>query len=120
VSNDVDVVYESPRTFQMWRYTVSHSQLLLRSTKEDGGSTRIEILFKNVKAMKVVPLYEGITISEAPDGERRRIVEELPFRDSAPQVWIVKSPSFRGYVAAGAIVTHEDEREYDESSSLLP
>lgn len=120
MTSDAGVVYESPRTFQTWRYTVSHRQLLLWSTKEDGGATRVEILFKNVAAMKIAPVYEGIRISEATGEDRSAIVEELGLSERNQHVWIVESPRFRGYVAAGAVVTHEDEREYNEPSSFTP
>jgi len=44
------VLFESERFFQLWRMTVSHGRVLLRSTKADGIATRIDVLFKNARA----------------------------------------------------------------------
>ena len=52
-------LFVSDRFFQIWRYTVSHRQLLLRSTKSDVAHTRIEILFKDVSLMLMELRSEG-------------------------------------------------------------
>ena len=111
-------MYKSNRMFQVWRYTVSHHQLLLRSNKENSFPTRLEVLFKNVAFMAVPPVMRGVTITECGAAG-----DELPSFLNAFQIskpWYrIETEGAAGYIAAGAIVTNEDDRGYEESSSLL-
>lgn len=106
--------------FQTWEYTVSHGQLLLRSTKSDDTPTRIDVLFKNVDAMKIARNYSGLRVREATDVERDSLLDELALEDPTQSLWIVESTGFRGFVAAGVMLVHEDDKEYDEPSALMP
>jgi hypothetical protein len=54
-------VFRSERSFAVWAYTVSHSQLLLR-TRTAGGQPRIDVLFKPVEAMKIRTDFDGLVI----------------------------------------------------------
>lgn len=51
-------IFRSERSFALWAFTVSHSQLLLR-TRTAGGGSRIDVLFKPVEAMKVRADYDA-------------------------------------------------------------
>ena len=53
--------------FQLWGYTVSHGQLLLRSTRSELRPTQIDVLFKNVGYIQLPVLLEDpeVTLSEA-------------------------------------------------------
>ena len=110
-------MFASDRMFEVWRYTVSHRQLLIRSNKGNASATRLEILFKNVAYMALPPVMNGLRISACKAGE------ELP--DAARVVGIskpwyrIESDGLVGYVAAGAVVTNEDELDYEEPSSIL-
>jgi len=39
-------IINSGRFFQLWSYTVSHSELLFRSTKSPEFTTRIDVFFR--------------------------------------------------------------------------
>lgn len=110
-------LFSSPRRFELWRYTVSHGQLLMRSNKGVGAETRIEILFKDVGFMALPTLLEGLAISEcAADAEG------VPSRPALPpgQSWYrIESGGGDFYVAAGSVTVNEDALEYDEPSGLL-
>ena len=111
------------RRFQMWEYTVGHGQLLLRSPKTTGLSTRIDILFKNVAAVHLPTILDGLAVSEATEGERSELhVQVDPSRLEGRKVFVVRGSNFMGYVVAGIVASHEDEREYHEPSrfSLTP
>lgn len=59
-----EFTFVSPRKFSVWVYTVSHSQLLLRSTKQyANAATRVDVLFKGVDAMDVPTLMHGLTVN---------------------------------------------------------
>lgn len=53
------------RIFRLWAYTVSMRRLLLRSTKNETFLTRVEVLFQNVKAMRLPTVLEGLVVTEA-------------------------------------------------------
>jgi hypothetical protein len=40
-------VADFQRKFQIWLYSVSHGQLLLRSNRSDEFRTRVDVLFKD-------------------------------------------------------------------------
>ena len=50
------------RKFKVWHYTVSHSQLLIRSV---GNDKNIDIYFGNLKYMELPSILDGVLISEA-------------------------------------------------------
>lgn len=111
-------IFCSDRMFEVWRYTVSHRQLLIRSNKGGSSATRLEVLFKDVAFMAVPSVMKGLSITEYGTKD-----DELP--DSLNSLNISK-PWYRieadgavGYVAASAVVTNEDNLEYEAPSSLL-
>lgn len=66
--NDVPentVLYQSDLTLQVWAYSVTHSQLLLRGLADDG---RVDLLFKDVDAMTISTSYAGLTVRRSPTG----------------------------------------------------
>lgn len=95
-------IFRSEREFAVWAYTVSHGQLLLRAT----GRPRIDVLFKNVSAMKVRAEYDGLVIRCATEDESERPGERL----------LVLGDS--DYVVAGAVGWREDDGRDNEPSSL--
>lgn len=111
-------IFSSDRVFEVWRYTVSHRQLLLRSNKGNSAPTRLEILFKDVAFMAVPPVMKGVTITECGAAD-----DELPAGINALRVskpWYrIEADGTVGYIAAGAIVTNEDNLGYEEPSALL-
>lgn len=56
------IEFESERPFQMWRYSVGHSMLLLRSTKDEQHDTRVDVLFKRVERLDLPTVCQGLTI----------------------------------------------------------
>lgn len=108
--------YKFSRMFQVWAYLVSHGQLLLRSTKAAGVPTRIDILFKDVAAMKLPARFETLTISIV-----AKHPEELdPDLVRSRTFFRLSGPRFEGYVVAGSMTQSEDQREFDEPSGIFP
>lgn len=92
--------FETDRTFQIWRYTVGHGQLLLRSTKEEGGpTTRVDILFKGVDWIDMPTRTNGLRIE--PNGEHS---------------FSVSGEGWTGRVAAGGGWAREDDGSYADPS----
>jgi hypothetical protein len=116
----VDTASAPDRVFQLWCYTVGMGRLLLRSTKTATFRTRIDVLFQNVKAVKLPTRLDGLSVRPASDDELRAIEEDsglLAAEDT--RFFIVEGSGYAGYVVAGVMVTHVDEGEYNEPSALL-
>ncbi len=115
------LVDQPARVFQVWAYTVGMRRLLLRSTKGEGCTTRVDVLFQNVKVLNLATLLPGLTVTEADEEQQRRIVDAtglLP--DDEVRFYVVTGASYEGYVVAGVCVQVEDEGEYFEPSELWP
>ena len=112
-----EAVVSSDRLFQVWRYTVSHHQLLLRSNKTDGDGTRLEVLFKDVSFMAVPSLMRGLEVTLCNPSD-----VDLPFHVSTEHGsnWYrISTNGSVGYVAAVACQFKEDGLEYYDESGLL-
>ncbi|MGI5206275.1 hypothetical protein ACQEU6_32470 [Spirillospora sp. CA-108201] len=117
-------LFRSDRSFTVWAYTVSHGQLLLRTrtTWRDGvRSSRIDVVFKPVLAMKVRTEYRhGLVIRCAGQEEARRIYAESS--DVEPGVeahcLILETGNDQDYVVAHAVGWAEDMASEREPSAL--
>jgi hypothetical protein len=109
----------SARGFQVWEYTVSHAQLLLRSVRDELNSTRVDVLFKNVGFLALPTSMTVEAIEEVPDDELGS-VSGLPAEavSGGRKVFRLRSQPGDGLVVAGAMVSAEDEREFHEPSAL--
>jgi hypothetical protein len=115
------LVDEPARIFQVWAYTVGMGRLLLRSPKGEGCATRVDVLFQNVKAMKLATSLPGLAVTEADPEQQQRIVKAtglLP--DDLTHFYVLTGVSYEGYVVAGVCARLEDEGEYFEPSKLWP
>jgi len=109
------------RIFQVWSYTVGMGRLLLRSTKNETFTTRVEVLFQNVKAMQLPTSLEGLVVAEADAELAQRIEAETGLtRGEGARFFGLWTSHRVGYVVAGVVVSEEDEGEYYESSKLWP
>jgi hypothetical protein len=115
-------LFRCDRGFAVWAYTVSHSQLLLRArtTGADGRRhTRIDVLFKPVKAMKTRMEYrDGLVIRCASADERDRILADVGPGRTNYRVFVLPTPDGLDHVVAGGVGWCEDEQEDHEPSSL--
>jgi hypothetical protein len=62
--------FESDRHFQIWKYTVSQAQLLLRSVKDDDHPTRLDVLFVGVTHLELPTSFDGLRIERTGDDFR--------------------------------------------------
>ena len=106
------------RDFQIWKYTVGHSQLLLRSTKTPACPSRVDVFFKNVGALNLPSNFSGLSIVECSITEAAKVntFDPLSIAQGQRKLFFVRGSAFEGYVIAGVVVWHEDDREYHEPS----
>jgi hypothetical protein len=105
---------EFSRRFQLWSYSVSHSELLLRSTKSTGATTRIDVLFKNVGAICLQTIIDNLVVLEVSAGDVSQRWRDISVGER--RLFSVSGVGFSGYVVAGSLAWHEDELEYHEPS----
>jgi hypothetical protein len=79
---------------------VSHSQLLLRSNRDDNHPTRVEV-FKGVEGLDIPSAFDGLHVRR--DGDR----------------FSLRGTGWVGSVAALAMFAVEDDGEYSAPSSLF-
>jgi hypothetical protein len=65
------------RRFQIWIYSVSHGQMLLRSTRSDGLDTSVDVLFKDIAALQLPTAFDGLLITEASNDELLKLGPQL-------------------------------------------
>jgi hypothetical protein len=115
-----DLPYSSPRTFHLWRAEVGHGQLLLRANKSPTETSRIDLLFKPVRALKLRSTLAGIEIRLADRAEMEATAADSgETLTNGLHAYIVESGSFRGYVVAMAFFAAEDEGDYGDPSQLF-
>ena len=102
------------RPFQLWAYTVSHSQLLLRSPKDADYATRVDVLFKPVVLMKVPSRFAELMIVEAD----AQAVGVSPTLAADRRVWLLSGAGVDAFVIADVMAIREDDAEYWEPSKF--
>ena len=100
----------------MWKYLISHRQLLLRAVKSPGYLTRIDLLFTNVSFMQISTSFNGLSVYEADPGELGVTQAALPY--SGYKVFKLTDSIGFGYVVGASFIHREDNREYNEDSQL--
>jgi hypothetical protein len=111
----------SDRVFQLWSYSVSMRRLLLRSTKSESFDSRIDLAFQNVHALKLPAQMHGLSVKCASQTEIEEIVRDIGLSpDEKWQFYLVSGSLFSGYVVAGAMISSEDNGEYNEPSVAWP
>jgi hypothetical protein len=88
------------RTFQMWDYHSSHSQLLLRSPKRPGITTNIDIKFFGVFYLNIPTIIRGCSIGEATSAEVQAIDSLFPNRVDVNRVFMISSAGNRYPIVA--------------------
>jgi len=70
-----EATFQSPRTFEIWDYQISHGQLLIRSPKNTKASSQpfqmnnIDLVFLDVNYMFLPDRLEGLEITTPNDSE---------------------------------------------------
>jgi hypothetical protein len=111
----VELLFSSDRTFKVWRYSVSHRVLLLRSTRDDRNPTRIDVIFGQVTRMLLVPVYSDLNIFKADHDERKVIAARIGGNFESNDLFVIGSDA-NSLVASGPPSWHEDERSYSDPS----
>ncbi|HWZ99073.1 MAG TPA: hypothetical protein VN025_15045 [Candidatus Dormibacteraeota bacterium] len=114
------LVFHSERNFVVYSYDASHGLLLLRSRKTKGATTRIDVLFQDVRAMEVRSWFVGIRIEES-DQQQLEGCKSNPLEMIEPgnRIYSIIGNGWQGFVVGGIVSILEDDGEYSDPSGLL-
>ena len=114
-------LFASHRRFSIWRYLISHGQLLLRSVPTGVECSRVEVLFRNVVAIKITMQLDNLTIRQPSEEELLTIGQQVgtPVSQLGGAVFVIKTLKSTGYVVASEFAAAEDDGDYKTPSSLL-
>lgn len=108
------------RIFQIWKYDVGHSQLLLRSVKGDKYETRLDVLFKGVDLLHIPTHFSGLRIAEITKEEFGTLNYSLGLSDdSEDRYFRLEGDGWRGAVVASSLFWIEEDAEYYDESKLF-
>jgi hypothetical protein len=114
-------IFESKRSFVIFSYAVSHGLLLLRSRKTKEESTRVDILFQDVRAMELRSWFEGLTIKEVDaiflKGIRSNPTEMM---EQGNKIYSITGREWLGFIVGGIVSVREDDGEFFAPSGLIP
>jgi hypothetical protein len=117
------LVYKSARRFSIFGYSMSHGLLLLRSGKSNESPTsRVDILFQDVRAMEIRAWFQGITIEEVDDPQFLEGQPSKPAEMIEPgnKIYSLVSDGWRGFIVGGIVGLKEDDGELFGPSALVP
>jgi hypothetical protein len=110
-------IISTERKFKLWHYNVSHGRVLLRSTKSANNPTRIDILFTDVQRIELNTTLENLSIIEY--GEvKDQSMEITSLLKCGYKLFKIESKNSIGNIVAGAFYSMEDEKEYNQPSTL--
>jgi hypothetical protein len=114
------MTFSSERRFQVFSFTISHGQLLLRSGKTNTHRTRLNILFKDVRAVELRMWFDSLSIEEVEPS----LLKDLPAHpteliESGNRCFVLKSLGWQGYIVGATVFYHEDELNFWDPTPLL-
>lgn len=117
---NLQMPFISERRFVLVSHAHGYGLLLLRSTKRDKSSTRIDILFKDVRAMEIRRWFDGIRIEDA---DKQYLADNkscpIEMMEHGNLVYALKSGNWTGFIVGGIVSCHEDDKMYGERTALL-
>lgn len=103
------------RIFQVWRYSVSHGLLLLRSDMQGEFQTRIDIIFSDVQWIKIPTSLQGIKMTQASRGKLRRVARECGLEVKKwHNGYLLSGPDYEGHIIASSFDMDEGWHEEGE------
>lgn len=111
------MIYSSGRMFQLWDYTVSHQQMLLRSPIMPAvADDNIDIFLWGVAYVDLPTRLDGLSISWANPDEASEITRLLPGSIHSPRVFCFESNSHRYRIAASGLEVLRNQLDIFDST----
>lgn len=114
------ILRQFDRKFLIWKYSPSHSQLLLRSGKDDQHKTLIDILFKGVDLIHIPTHFHRFRITEISKEEFKALHLSIGSSDDLEDRYFqVEGDGWKGFVVASSFFWIEEDAEYNDASRLF-
>jgi len=98
------------RTFQIWKYHVSHSMLLVRSPQNKEHKTNIDIIFHGVRFINLPNIFYGMSISPiSPEIDKDLLVMIENMQYNPNEVLVFRGDKQKFYVIASGFSVEENE-----------
>ena len=104
----------SDRSFQIWIFSVSHDQLLIRSPKSKENAENIDVAFFGVHLMDVAAGFIGLTVEDATASEVETVRPRQMAGDEG-KVYALISQGKRYLVVAAGIRVSRNTLGYSET-----
>ena len=102
--------FSSERRFRLCDYSISHSQLLIRSPKSDNYENNIDLIFQGVFYLSIIDTLYGIKVCKSDD----EVDVEL-YNDSR-NLFSIDSSTSRFYIGASSVLICSNVLELQETS----
>lgn len=118
----VDLPVTFARPLRLFTYIIGHSQLLLRGQqdREQGHSTTLEVLFKDVSALSVRDHYPSLIVRAASGEEEEELRGAVPGPWYDARAFVLGERLLGGFVVAGAVFWGESSAPETYGSFLVP
>ena len=103
------------RNFQLWEFKVSHGSLLIRSPKETGTPTNIDLICTGVEYFEMPRHLLGLTTQEASTEEMTRLSNILRRKLDSSSIRIIVSQGHRFPIVAASFRLSENDSDIFES-----
>lgn len=110
------MIYSSERWFQIWDYTVSHQQLLLRSPVTIDLPRNVDLIFLGVEYLSIPSSLRGLEFDQALPEESAEVMRGLRAGSEVSGVYTLVSEGRRFYIVAAAFRVYENDLDLFESS----
>ncbi len=108
------------RKFQIWLYSASHGQLLLRSTKDETHATQVDVLFKGTALIHIPVFFSGLTISEISESEFRSLKLSTGLYPIGDRKCLkLEGDDWEGVIVAGYVGWLEEDAPHSADSKLF-
>lgn len=92
------MIYQSSRVFKLWIYIASHSQLLIRSPRDNDELTNHDVVFLSVTHICLPQYLYGVEIYCAPETKASELDALAPYREwEEDRRWFVISSEKKEY-----------------------
>jgi hypothetical protein len=104
------------RTFKMWDFYITHSQLLLRSHRTVTHPKNIDLIFGDVDYVELPTTLFGLELVEPGPDDLRKAEQVMGGPVAAERVFAIETQGRRYLVVASGMVIQENELMMRESS----
>ena len=104
------------RTFKLWDYYITRSQLLMRSHKTVAHPTNIDIIFGDVEYVELPTNLRGLAIVAPQPAEVWRAEQVMNGPVPGERIFVIETKGRRYMVVASVMTISENELMLHESS----